>query len=171
MGKKRLPPKEVFDIWMDYLAKGGQDVLVAQSRGISIDEVRGAVKEMEDALSGAKASDPQRSIQLINLYLINVEQILSQILFTEYSRWARKVKENYDSLDEVSFPDKLVDVAKEVHRVVLNRGQFLLKLLGVTKGADKKEEKEDEGDLSSLLFSTPTDIPETGDDDLNSKLG
>ncbi|MEM2265232.1 MAG: hypothetical protein QW687_00165 [Candidatus Hadarchaeales archaeon] len=162
MGRKRLPPKEVFDIWMDYLAKGGQDVLVAQSRGISIDEVRSAVKEMEDALSGARASDPQRALELINLYLINVEQILSQILFTEYNRWARKVKENYDNLDEVSFPDKLVDVAKEVHRVVLNRGQFLLKLLGVTKSATKKE-SEGEEDVSSLLFSTPTDLPEVNE--------
>lgn len=165
MGRKRLPPKEVFDIWMDYLAKGGQDVLVAQSRGISIDEVQAAVKEMEDALSGARASDPQRALQLVNLYLINVEQILSQILFTEYNKWARRVKENYDNLDEITFPDKLVDVAKEVHKVVLNRGQFLLKLLGATKPQKETSTEEKEENLTDLLFSTPTDLPTTDEND------
>ncbi len=155
MGKKKLPPREMFEIYMDYLSKGGQEALVAQARGLSLDEVQTIIKEVEDVLLGEKSDDPHRAFQIINLYLINIEHILSQVLFTEYARWLKKVR---DEGDESYFPEKLVDVAKEVHRIVLNRGNFLVKAFGV-KG--KKNDDVSDEDLSALLFSEPTDLPKS----------
>jgi len=156
--RKTLPPREVFEIWLDYLTKGGNTALVAQSRGLTLEEVEEAVKEMSGLVFGGDSDDPSRSVQIINQFLIHIEGILSQVLFSEYQRWIRKVREAGDDPEEIPFPSQLVEVSKEVHKLIMNRGQFLLKVWG-TKMKEKDEEGEEKEDLSSLLFSESSDLP------------
>lgn len=156
MGRKKLPPKEMFEIYIDYLAKGGQEALVAQARGLDIDEVSSAVKEVEEILYGDKPDDPQRTFQIINQYLLHIEHIISQVLFAEYNRWISKLRKEQEGGEEVSFPDKLVETAREMHRIILNRGQFLLKVYGAKmKGSGEGSDEE----ILASIFETPPDLP------------
>lgn len=113
----------------------------------SYDELVRVLSEIDSVIFDER-SDLRKGARAISSLLQIIENMLLKVFFTEYQRWVAAVQKAASSGEEPpETPMQLVQVGEKIHKLITNRGKFILEIL---KG--KLDQAAEESEEPSLDF-------------------
>lgn len=144
------------------MPKGSKKKIKTTEEFSSYDELVRVLSEI-DSVIFEEETDLRRGVRAISNILQIIENMLLRVFFTNYQQWFKEAREaEVNNEPPPPIPSDLIQVGARVHKLITDRGKFILEILKgkLDQTEGEKETQETYLDLLKMPSEEDFDLEE-----------